>query len=573
MHDAAVIPDSKQTPIVVFGSRVRDVTVDIDLSAMHLVRPDLRDLIRFEDNDPVLRVGTQVATLVGNRTFNFTLNLQATQKRGRREPAVRKDPKPMYVLHPGTKYDFRRPVGERPGHPQLVLPARGLSWGGGGINLAVTLRGLSSRMTSPLVYVDTARPYHEREEWQKFWRAARSLTTEPKLASALPKPSNSRRAAPPPTDAIATARRWMDAVLRHEAGFRHLAQLLSAFDQQDSLELFLAARQIDFALYRHAPASAPLNLVFGSLRDASREFTDKIIFRGWRPLLGDDHEDAILAHLDGEIRTPGLIVINTVYDPPLFRAALRWAKRVQDRQQALPDRLLCPVVACLTERNLKHLSGRRRAALGELKTLRNLYVIFNDAEFGQFSAAPRRRSANASLLLKTIEQRLRPTGEDLRTLLDDFISDFPKADQHVIVTLGEVGSMGVANDVIRCTGSYVVPQKRVFSTSGCGDAFAAGVALLAYHWHNGSSDVSAAWGAPQQRLDLMLKVGAAAAYARATSPTSSVSSRDVLALLQNAYLPFAERGLVTQPAGPGPLAPPATAELVGLRGLERILDG
>jgi hypothetical protein len=587
--------------IAIFGSRVRDTTVDVDLPDLYRDDPDLRASIRFHGNDPIIKLGATIAVPLGNRSLLFRMKLvEPSDDSARRELHVDVGSDHYYRLQGGHKYDLdTAPDWGRPPAGSIELPCRRRSWGGGGINLAAAARGMSSERTTPIIYLDTARPLLEKQWYKDLWQRFRDAADTPSrnwevdldlvrglIMAAIAK--NDREATAEGKVSADDLRTSVEGVLgpyldhSGERAYRLLAHILSVFDPLESVDLALTRMGVRFAMVRGVPFPAPFNLVFAQVRDRARSINDKMIFRGHRGALESTFKNYATELLKKEVPDPGLIVLNTVYDTPLFLAGLDWAIALQAQQvdEGRKKDEICPVVLVLTRKNLAHIPEREAFELAYTR-LRNLYVLFNEAEFGDYITTkdPKR----AAQFLKRIEAGLPPELEELDSLLDTCWQIISRSDQHFIVTFGSLGSFGVSHTHVVYVGTYAVRDKQVLDTSGCGDAYAGGVSLLVYHKHNHRLEKLARRGylshglttmGPRQIEDftLMMQVGAAAAYAKATDPFGIVGRRSVVSLLENEFLPTSD------PTGLGDLRNaktyiPHSARRVGLSDLLRhILD-
>ena len=375
------------------------------------------------------------------------------------------------------------------------------------------------------------------------------------------------------------------ASLAGERAYRGIAKFAEIFDPVEYVELFLAQREIRAVMLRQATGPTPVNLVFSRFHDESQDITDKVIFRGARENLPEDAKDSALALVQDQIRDTGLIVINTVYDTPMFHAALEWATIVQAKQEAEKKgtgwqqfQRICPVLLVLTTRNLGHFSNQELLE-SRYKGLKNLYVLFNESEFGEYIQVHDPEVAKE--FLTQIKSGLAPDKGPLWHLLRRYHDIVPGTDKTVIVTFGPIGSIGVTEQHVIYVGTYSVPGKHIYGTNGCGDAYAAGVALLVYHKHNQDWEdiTSLAYLRPppddskSSDVLLMMQLGTAAAYAKATHPIGLVTRHDVHLLLERAYLPTA-RSLGLERPERGTIEQPETARLVQMKGiLPQILNG
>ncbi len=88
--------------IAVFGNRVRDVTVDVDLPDLYRLDPELRKTIRFDDNDPIIRRGCTVrVTASGAELPPFDL---VFEREDDEEAHAKVDDKDYYRLKGGCEY-------------------------------------------------------------------------------------------------------------------------------------------------------------------------------------------------------------------------------------------------------------------------------------------------------------------------------------------------------------------------------------------------------------------------------------------------------------------------------------
>ena len=602
-------------PLVVIGSRTSDISVDIDLSELYRLHPNSREKIRFRGNDPTIRKNQQIAARIASGKFIiFNINIDLSEDDPKEKVEFSLDDDRYYKLEGGGKYTLATQptqVSKIDAHADaLELVCEDRSWGGGGINLAKTCRSLSSESTTPITYVD-ASPHISTLRWFKSFCAKRrdfmtSIHESTKeqyktdmfyLAHLVGIMRNLKL--DPDLESVADAinehlaqtgdliARWLEEV--GERGYRSISQLLSIIDPLENVELFLAQQGIETTMLRHESAPEQINLVFTSFRDSSRKISDKIIFRGKQQQLDQDIGEAAYKLLDREFPEPGAVVLNTVYDENLFFAALKWIKDVQRKQldaidtqkpavskqdSAVAKQRVFPVIVAFTERNRQHLE-KLKPLQKICKELHNLYLVFNEAEFADYAAND--REAQADEFKSNIKAGMRPEIRRLGQFFKQCDQTTPLTTTKIFVTLGTLGSIGYVLNHYRYSGPFSVPEKTIFSTNGCGDAYAAAVALLAYHKHNHEFD----GGSPgyllsdkkeQADVELMMQLGTAAAYSKATSPTGRVTCRDVLSLVQNSYLPTGEPAEVTS-FDEGPVAQPPHAVIRSdVEMLQNILD-
>ena len=600
------MPKQQERILAVVGSRVRDVTVDLDLPDLYRRNAKLKEVIRFRSNDPIIRAGTRIAPhTVGIDLPIFHMELAPPDVK---RAGIRIGGETYYRLESGEIYQLLESPHEADTDdatlPPIELPCEGRAWGGGGLNMAVALRGMSSYPTTAITYVDSARPLHEKEWFQRFWTTIAEAgpvdielfnadmnslkrALEP-LFQVPERPGNTRSEA---TGLLQPLIEWVQRELSQyleragERGYRAIARLISAFDPLASVDLFLMQQRIRFAMLRATNHPAPANLVFRRIRDSAITIDDRIIFRGYRTPLDRTWRTEALEMLRAQIKNPGLIVINTVHDSPLFMAALEWAREVQDRQKGEKNRNkwemhdICPILIVLSSRNLQHFADLRDLEQ-QYASLANLYVLFNGAEFGDYMIAHEPEEAKA--FIDNMRNGHPPCTGRLRQLFNEFsASVIPGFDKRFFITLGSLGSLGVTSQRVVYLGTYAVPEKPFYNTTGCGDAFAAGVALLVFHMHNHGWTELAPVGhvLPREQdwdireFTLMMQLGTAAAYAKASSPIGIVTRRDVEALLDHAYLPTSPAIAFQDFGGTEVIERPTAATRIGLPGiLTKILD-
>lgn len=595
--------DTRPRPnLVVFGNRVRDISLDVDLPTIYRADRTLQDDIRIEDHHPIVRDGSVIYTEVGEHRFEFAMRLDLSEMKDEEKKRTQfsVEGQTYYRLHAGSKYLLLQPPARGPGARDIALPCLGRSWGGGGLNLACACRGLSDKTTTPITYVDTSWPLSNEPWFSKFWdrfRTGQALMGHENLRADLELLMGVVKEAvsifPPGGEAVADATQVVDIVSRvqrrvenwlggsGERAARVVTEIMSVFDPLESADLFLTLHGIRFAMLRLSAGPAPMNYIFSQVRDAAVTINDKIIFRGPRSRLEREKADAVASFVQREIPEPGAIVVNTIHDAGLFWGALQWAKEVQKSQaNSVPEHNICPVVLALTERNLTHFGGA--AGLSDAcRDIRNLYILFNEEELGKLIEKDRRA---ADSFRSTVSAGLLPEEGPTKALLAELDVLLHDPDHHVIITMGSLGSLGFSQGRMSYVGTYSVPTTRTYGTTGCGDAFAAGVALLVHHRHNHNFDgirrgnlLTGRWEGVEADLTLMMQLGTAAAFSKLTHPLGTVSARDVRSLLEGAYLPTTTPPIALgdlRSTSKDPIPRPLSATIVGVHGaLKQILTG
>src|SRR3989344_2755613 len=202
--------------MAVFGSCVRDVMVDVDLPVLYRFNPNVRQVIRFHGNDPIIRRGSRIrvqTTGTSLARFDVVFAEYDDNKYGLEVGGQR-----YYKLVGGKKYDLSN-LGNKAEPPgDLEFPCQSQSWGGGGINLVTACRGISGKDVTPITYIDVAQ------------LAQNALF------------------------------KW--ASLAGERAYRGIAKFAEIFDPVEYVELFLAQREIRAVMLRQATGPTPVNLVF-----------------------------------------------------------------------------------------------------------------------------------------------------------------------------------------------------------------------------------------------------------------------------------------------------------------------
>jgi sugar/nucleoside kinase (ribokinase family) len=508
-------PSSAAPCLGVIGNAVQDVFVRADLP--DLARQSQRSVpIRFVENDPIIERGTSI-DVVRQGEIVHTVDVHL-------DPGKHGFPNDenTYKLVVGGKHQLLEgPAGGASASPARVrIPFWHRRWGGGGVNCAVTARSLAPATSTRIKYCDITRPL----------KGQMILADLPHFASHLAALMPSAPEGGIPLEE--TARRVIDRLASDEGMLRALVSLATKYTEESHLELYLALRKIDFSFFRSASWRKITNLVLAQIIGHDREIHDKVIFRGLRGELDASERPSAAEHLRRAIDDADVVLVNTVYDSIFFDAAIDALKASEPKQ----------IVWAMTESTQDCMKKTARDFIRERREelFENSILIFNETEFSQYVRGKKALDQFTS----DIQAGRLPSARDVNALVTELVDDVGGLRAHVFVTLGRLGSIGVLpSGLVLYMGPYQA-GRQVHDTTGCGDAFAAGISLLALHKasiyqrlrdaNRGETEIS------REFALLSMAVATAAAYSKATSPTNEVSASDVVSLLRSQYLPRAE---------------------------------
>jgi len=86
--------------------------------------------------------------------------------------------------------------------------------------------------------------------------------------------------------------------------------------------------------------------------------------------------------------------------------------------------------------------------------------------------------------------------------------------------------------------TYSTRGVNIFDTTGCGDVWAGTIVLLEHH-----IDLLAPVAL---KISRFMRIASGAAWAKLTSPLGAVRKHDLIALLDNDYIPWTHIGLATE---------------------------
>jgi hypothetical protein len=108
---------------------------------------------------------------------------------------------------------------------------------------------------------------------------------------------------------------------RAERLTREVAAIAAGYSPELAFAVYLASLSVESVLYRPKVMEFRRNWVFSRFRSAYREMNNKIILRGSFSPLPDDEEHSVVQLLKAHAKDVGAILINSLQDGPMFRAA------------------------------------------------------------------------------------------------------------------------------------------------------------------------------------------------------------------------------------------------------------
>jgi hypothetical protein len=496
----------------IFGNAVQDITVDVDIERLSHDPGYAGNLpIRLSEQGPEVAAMLWLKTQMGSQTFAAQVEL--------REIQTTMDG--SYLLEAGRKYTLNRDIESPPSAEargqSVFLPCENLSWGGGGLNVATFLRALTpSESVVPIKYTDNAM--------------SRSLPLLIKKFEGIRKEIGeaSSEAGDGDTLARALSNLYGNSPVQAEVITAKIARLASDYAPERSLEVYLASLPVEGALYRPVHPRFRRNLVISSFRSPSREINNKIVLRGGPSDLDDEEQSKIEGLLDAHSPDVGAILLDSIKDGPLFRAAYSMYEKVHKHNENVV------AILAMTDAMAKFTPWLK--ARGSGGKLPPFILVLNETEADRF----------ATMLEPRTEPFMKVDGPpDIKkfaklalVLLSQFeLGEAPR----IYVTLGARGSLGVdgVGHVVYVS-SFSKGGARIYDTNACGDAFCAAIALLEWGKRNGHPNIADVdWGtnmARAEEMEYFMKVATAAAYCKATNPRGRLYRADLRDLLPNNYL-------------------------------------
>ena len=319
-----------------------------------------------------------------------------------------------------------------------------------------------------------------------------------------------------------------------------VASLASRYTPDRSLEVYLASLPVESVLYRPKNPRFRRNWVFSHFRSAYRKLDNKIVLRGSPNDLPADEEKRIRKLLQPHANEVGAIVLNSLKDGPLFRAAYSLYKRAHHA-----DKKVVAILA-MTE-PMQKFTGWLRTHSNATRKLLPFILVFNETEAHKFA--------------KKLKSKTKPFMKDdelpdirlFARMAVDILSHFdPKSAPRIYVTLGSRGSLGVDGfgNVVYVS-NFSKRGATIYDTNACGDAYCAAVALLEWASRHGYENIAKINYATNNNPDAdemlyFMAVATAAAYCKATNRRGRVYAADVRDLLEHNHLASVILPKVTQ---------------------------
>ncbi len=516
--------------IWIFGNAVQDITVEVDVDMLIRENAELATSLELIET-PTIKKDQLFWTQLGASGFGVRLTLENYKF----PPKDKK--KDRYSLSPGKKYTLSGPVESLEEKPEwrqapngAVVHCEDISWGGGGINVCRFLRALAPNPDRPyLRYTDYAMT-------RTLDELVRSFEEEILQSLLLSKEQGTWG------NAAKAVNHLMESNMRgSEELSSRLSRILARYSSDISLETFLASIYVDSLLFRPQKPIFRRNWVFSRFYSADRSIQDKIICRGKTPQedkLGAKPE-ALRELLSGEHESVGAIVLNSLKDERLFKAAYEQYRTIYEKQpDQQRDRDFIGIFA-MTGAMQKFLPWLKKEGVIARGKLPSFILIFNEEEAVSFAKelAPRAK----------LEPLMRASGDlpnvlhfaqFVRIVRDYFKPPYPR----IYVTTGPRGSLGfdgASNNIIHV--SYFSRQGDVlFDTNACGDAYCAAITLLEWAKRNFDRHVGVIHPAEPfnsaEEMRYFMAVATAAAYCKARDRRGRIDTKTEKDLLQDTYL-------------------------------------
>jgi hypothetical protein len=500
----------------IFGSAVQDVAVDIDLDRLSREHNNLFDLLRLEEA-PEMLPGLWLTTRIGTQRFAVSIRIK-------RSKDVKVTKKGFYLLQPGGKYTLSTQIVDSAPSEGHCISVTGnyASWGGGGPNVATFIRAISPAPdVVPIKYTDVA----VTDTFRQFEDDVRGIAQRFQQGDSVARDlTGSVGCIPAGTCAMDPQRQ--DAIREQ------LGQFLVKYLPETSLETFLATLRVKGVLYVPRRPSFRRNLVLSRIRSTNREVDDKIIFRGRVEPLPAAEEHDVTTFLQHHASGVSAIMLNSLKDGPLFKAAYHLYKRLHRR-----DRNMLGILA-MTE----PMQQFTRWMVGEAKggSFPPHILVLNAKEAYRLAE---RLSGDVEEFMKS-ENDL-PDVMKFGRIMGVILRRFPDGNKpRIYVTLGSQGSLGVDTDTrVLYVRAFAKPRARVYDTNACGDAYCAAIGLLEWAKRNGYEDLVPSVGSdnpesPYMEMIYFMAVATAAAYCRATNRHGRVDAIELKDLLEHSHLAY-----------------------------------
>lgn len=496
----------------VFGNAVQDITVEVDIERLSREVDAKRALIHLADQGPQVSRRLSLTTQIGSREFGVRVELEN----------VTETEEEMYLLEGGQKYTLKGRVldsWQELEEPSLFLPCENLSWGGGGTNVVTFLRALvPSSEVVPLRYTDIAMSRSLPNVIQQALDVLGPLADE--LSGSLGDGS---------LVSFLEGLFENDRV-RAELLTRNIAAIAAGYSPELAFAVYLASLSVESVLYRPRLLQFRRNWVFSRFRSAYREMNNKIILKSSFTPLADDEQGKIDNLLQAHTANVGAILINSLKDPPLFKAAYSLCKSSCEEKDFVAIMAMTETTQEFTKWMLDH--PHKDGCLPPF------ILVLNEKE--AYKLAMAFKGDNEPPLEPFVTENDFPDIRKFAAIADALRGRFYKWRMpRIYVTLGERGSLGVdIGSTVIYVASFTKRGATVYDTNACGDAYCATIALLEWAKRNGFPEVA---GIKRSETDAeemryFMQVATAAAYCKATNRRGRVYAAELKDLLQYNHL-------------------------------------
>lgn len=500
----------------VFGNAVQDITVEVDTERMVRELGNFKEMpIHLGEQGPEIDVGLSFVTKIGSNKFAVKLDLQKI------EPTANN----RYVLEGGKKYTLNGDivqVNNGLSEPSVFLPYENLSWGGGGANVVTFLRALAPNPDLiPIKYTDIAMSRTLRHILHHLQKICKDI------GAVCPVTQNQDC-----TVANLAENLYQSNPIQAEDVTANIAKIASDYAPERSLEVYLASLPVESVLYRPEKPSFRRNWVFSHFRSAYREVDNKIILRGNPSELPESEENSIGNLLKDHISNVGAIVLNSLKDASLFRAAYSFFTEAYKK-----DNNVVAILA-MTEPMARFTEWMMEKR--EDNIFPPFILVFNETEAYNF--AQRFNNDLKPFMKEDGFPDIKMFAETALTILRQFDLGKPP---RIYVTLGPRGSLGVdgTGNVVYVS-SFSKRGANIYDTNACGDAYCSAIALLEWAIRHGNTnqrnvaniDFRRCANPGSEEMLYFMAVATATAYCRATNRRGRVYPAEIKDLLQHIHL-------------------------------------
>jgi hypothetical protein len=501
----------------IFGNAVQDITVEVDVDRISREINNFREKIGLTEHGPELAKNLWLKTQIGSQEFAVNMELKETS------PLKNNN---MYTLLGGEKYTLTGDILDKhkdvPDNvDSLFLPCENISWGGGGANVVTFLRALAPNYENvPIKYTDIAMSRSLPILIQKLEKIRKNINI-PNDKSGVGRKSLARQ----------LSDLYDKDPIKAEITTNEIAATASNYSPERSLEIYLASLPVESVLYRPKNPRFRRNWVFSHFRTASREVDNKIILKGTPDAIPDAEEGRIKDLLESNNTGVGAIMLNSLKDGPLFRAAYSlYKKSYENGEDVVAIFAMTKAMQEFTEWMLKNKDRK-----GNLPPF---ILILNESEAHSLA---NKFGGKTEPFMKEDEL---PDIEKFAQIALTIWSKFDvRCVPRIYVTLGPRGSLGVdrGGNVVYVS-CYAKSGATIYDTNACGDAYCSAIALLEWAKRHGKFNSSIAKVDPNDPLEspeemrYFMSVATAAAYCKATNRRGRVYAADIKDLLQYNHL-------------------------------------